>query len=144
LEILFAVALMAALLLPIELLRLPPSWLSQVAEGGGEPKLVGDGEQAGAVADSPSGTLAMSMQSGLFTRTVIQRRLEALGEELERLDRDPDIFAKAFHTMVARSAYQALLIDATTLVDQPCAHTGESLDLQLVGPSTELWEELEL
>jgi hypothetical protein len=144
LEILFAVALMAALLLPIDLLRLRPSWLTQVADRGGQLELVGDGGRPEEVADRSSAAVDMSIEPGLFGRAVIQRRLDALARELERLDRDPDIFAKAFHTTVARSAYQALLIDAATLEDQPWPLVGKSLDLELVGPSTARWEELEL
>jgi hypothetical protein len=143
LEILLVVALMAGFFLPSELLQLRPSWLRRVTDGGGQPGLVG-GEQLEAVPDRSSAAVEMSMQEGLFGRAVIQRRLVALAEELERLDRDPDVFAKAFHTTVVRSAYQALLIDAAAFVEESCPYIEESLHLELVGPSTALWEELEL
>jgi len=55
----------------------------------------------------------------LFSPAFVRRRLAALAEELERLDRDPDAFAKAFHTMAARAAYEALLVDASRLADRP-------------------------
>jgi hypothetical protein len=141
-EILFAVALMALLVVPIEIR--PPSFLSWAADSGGEPDGVRDGEQWRTAQPSLDAGLEMTMQSGLFTRAVIQGRLEALTEELARLDRDPDVFAKAFHTMVARSAYQALLSDAATLIDEPCLQVGESLEFQLMEPSAALWEELDL
>jgi hypothetical protein len=86
----------------------------------------------------------MTVVWGLFTSPFIRRRLDVLAEELERLDRDPDIFAKAFHTMAARGAYEALLADASRLADQPGRYAGPTLDLELAGPSTGLYEELEL
>jgi hypothetical protein len=141
-EILFAVALMALLLVPIEIR--PPSFLSWVADRGGQPDVVRDGEPWRTAPPSVDAGLEMTMQSGLFTRAVIHSRLEALTEELARLDRDPDVFAKAFHTLVARSAYQAQLTDAATLVDEPSLQVGESLEFQLMEPSAALWEELEL
>jgi hypothetical protein len=135
LEILLAVALMAVFFLPRELLPSPPSWLNRIVDSD---------EQPSAVPDRSSAALELTMQGGLFTRADIQSRLEALTEELARLDRDPDVFAKAFHTMVAREAYQALLVDVATLIDEPCPYVGQCLDLELVGPSAALWEELEL
>jgi hypothetical protein len=47
----------------------------------------------------------------------IRHRLDVLAAELERLDDDPDIFAKAFRTNAARSAYRALIEDATRLAE---------------------------
>jgi len=65
---------------------------------------------------------------GLFSQAFVRRRLAILAEELERLDRDPDAFAKAFHTMVARTAYEALLADAARLADRPQWHVDTVLD----------------
>jgi hypothetical protein len=47
--------------------------------------------------------------------TFVRNRLDVLAAELERLDNDPEIFAKAFRTHAARSAYQDLLVDAARL-----------------------------
>jgi hypothetical protein len=143
-EILFAVALMAGLFLPIELLRFPSSRLSWVPDRVSHVELVGDTRQPGAAEDGPGEPAEMSVQMGLFTSTHIQRRLHALAEELERLDRDREIFAKAFHTTVARSAYEALMVDASKLSEQPSLHIGQTLLVEHVGPSIGHWEELEL
>ena len=143
-EILFAIGLMAALLLPGELWGFAPSWLSWVPSRLRQLELHRDGEQHGAPDDELGEPLEMSMQPGLFEAQLIRDRLDALTEELERLDRDPDIFAKAFHTIVARSAYEALMADASKISSQPRLHVGETLDFELVGPSTGPCEELEL
>jgi hypothetical protein len=143
-EILFALALMAVLLLPIELFRFPSSGSGRVADSAGPWELGGDREQPGAVLDGRDDTLEMTVEWGLFTRAFIQQRLEALAEELERLDREPDIFAKAFHLTAARSAYQALLVDASRLSHEPSRYAVQSLDFELVESSTYLGEELQL
>jgi hypothetical protein len=142
-EVLFAVALMAGLLLPIELLRFTPSWVDRVADRVSELELVGDSELAAATDGSSQG-VEMTVEWGLFTSSFIRRRLDALAEELDRLDRDPDIFAKAFHTTVARSAYEALRVDASKLSDQPWTFSAPTLEFELIGPSTGTREELEL
>jgi hypothetical protein len=100
-----------------------------------------DAERAG---DGPGEADETTVEWGLFSWQFIRRRLDALSEELERLDRDPDVFAKAFHTMVARSAYEALLADASRLADQPRRYAGQTLDVEFVGPSTGMREVLEL
>src|SRR3954451_5252500 len=76
-EILFAVALMAGLFLPIELLRFPPSRLSWVPDRVSHLELVGDTRQPGAAEDGPGEPVEMTVQLGLFTSTHIQRRLHA-------------------------------------------------------------------
>ena len=52
---------------------------------------------------------------GLLSPEVVQRRLEALALELDRLEDDPGVIAKGFRTTVARTAYDALLADAAAL-----------------------------
>ena len=143
-EILFAIALMTALLLPSELWESAPSWLSRVPPRLRQLEPDRDGEQHGAADDGLGEPVEMSVQPGLFAAQLIRCRLDALTEELERLDRDPEIFAKAFHTTVARSAYEALMADASKISSQPRLHVGETLDFELVGPSTGPCEELEL
>jgi hypothetical protein len=142
-QILLAVALMAALLVPLEQLWSPSASSVQVADRVSQWDLV-EVEQPGAGGAAWGDSVEMTMEWGLFTRAFIGRRLAALAEELERLDREPDIFAKAFHTSVARSAYEALLVDASRLSDQPSRPTVQSLEFELLGPVTVLHEELEL
>jgi hypothetical protein len=144
-ESLVALILLSGLLLAAVLRGFEPISLSWVAERvrGREP--VDDGRQpwgADTAGDSP-GEAEMTVEWGLFTREFIHARLDALVDELERLDDDPDIFAKAFHTMVARSAYEALLVDASRASPQPCLQAGQILEFDVVGPSSGALEELE-
>lgn len=142
-EILFAVGLLAALVLPSEVLSWP-SWLGLDADGGAqvEPARPDPWRRPGwNDADEP---LQMSLHGGLFTASFIRRRLDALMEELARLDRDPDVFAKWFHTSAARSAYEALLVEATKATEDSWGSVGEILDAELMGSSTGPCEELEL
>lgn len=143
-EILFAVMVVAALLMPIELLRSPRSWPSRVPDPTGLPALVDHDEPLEAAGDGPGEAGEMTMEWGLFTSSLVQRRLEALADELERLDGDPAIFAKAFHTTVARSAYEALLVDAPEFSHQPRGHAVQAFEFDLAGPSTGQCEELDL
>jgi hypothetical protein len=48
----------------------------------------------------------------------VQRRLDVLAAELQQLDEDETIFARAFRIRAAKSAYQALLDDAARLTEQ--------------------------
>ena len=106
------------------------------------------GWSAGAAAAVEDDDTAMEWQ--LFSLPFVRRRLAALAEELERLDRDPDVFAKAFHTTVARSAYETLSADASRLAEQARLHTGRAHDVELVelvelvGSSRGVGEVLEL
>jgi hypothetical protein len=122
-EILLTLAVSAVLFLTIEVLWRSRSWSGRSAA-------VEDDDTAG--------------EWELFSLPFVRRRLAALAEELERLDRDPDVFAKAFHTMVARSAYEALSADASRLAEQARRHTGPTFDVERVGSSQELREVLEL
>ena len=75
-------------------------------------------------------TESTPVECSLFSPAFVRRRLAALAEELERLDRDPDAFAKAFHTKVARTAYEALLADASRLAEQPAPRVDTVLDAE--------------
>jgi hypothetical protein len=123
-----SLVLAAAVLVGLELLWLSPATESMEALDLGE----GDGgnELAGEV--DP------------FTPEFLQRRLHALSDELDRLDRDPDVFAKAFHTLVARSAYQALLADASRLTHRLPAVLDPTVDVDLAWSSTTQREVLEI
>lgn len=53
--------------------------------------------------------------SGIFSRELVQQRLDLLAAELQRLETDRAVFARAFRTYVAKDAYAALLADRTRL-----------------------------
>jgi len=126
-EILLTLAVSAALFLAMEVLWRSRSWSAS---------------SAGSAATAEDDDTAVEWE--LFSLPFVRRRLAALAEELERLDRDPDVFAKAFHTMVARSAYEALSADASRLAEQARRRTGRTLDVELVGQSHGVGEVLEL
>jgi hypothetical protein len=126
-EILLTLAVAAVLFLTIEVLWRSRSW---------------SGRSAGAAAPAEDDDAAVEWE--LFSLPFVRRRLAALAEELERLDRDPDVFAKAFHTMVARSAYEALSADASRLAEEARRRTGPTFDVERVGPSQRVGEVLEL
>ena len=126
-EILLTLAVSAVLFLAMEVLWRSRSW---------------SGWPAGSAA--PAGDDDTTVEWELFSLPFVRRRLAALAEELERLDRDPDVFAKAFHTMVARSAYEALSADEARLAEQARLHTGPTFDVEIVGSSQGLREVLEL
>ena|SRR6185295_13296165 len=113
--------LAAAVLIGLELL-----W-SSPATGGMESLDLGEPDQG----------VELAGESDLFALEFIQDRLHALRDELDRLDRDPDVFAKAFHTLVARSAYQALLADASRLTYRSPAAPGSIVDADLAWSSTQ-------
>jgi hypothetical protein len=136
-----ALALMAGVCLAIKVLWFPPPWLDWVPDRVTRLGLVDNGGQTG----NPRGNGdEITVEWGLLTQPFIQRRLDAIAQELERLDREPDIFAKAFHTMVARSAHDALLADAFRAAGRPPRYVGQTFDLEVLGPSMGPREELEL
>jgi hypothetical protein len=141
---LLAVVLVAVLCLAIRLLSSPPSWVGSLADRVPRARVPDDGEPPESGADVPGGADQVTVEEVLLTQPFVRRRLDALAEELERLDRDPDVFAKAFHTMVARSARDALRADASRLADRPPRCTRDTFDVEVVGPSTGPREELEL
>jgi|SRR4051812_28711386 hypothetical protein len=134
-EILFTVAVTVGLFVALEVLWYPPSWLGWLADRAARQR---------ARDDEQPGTAGTNVELGLFSWPFIRRRLDALAEELGRLDRDPDVFAKAFHTMAARAAYEALLADASRLADQPRHHARQTVDVELARRPTGVREELEL
>jgi hypothetical protein len=139
---LLAVVLVAALFFAVTVLGYPPSWSSWVTDrvaswpvpaSGGRTQVAGDGPEPDA------GTVEWD----LLTQPFVLRRLDALAREIERLDRDPDVFAKAFHTMAARSAQDALLADASRLAVRSAFSAGP-FDIELAAPATALREEIDL
>jgi hypothetical protein len=73
---------------------------------------------------------AAALEWSLFSQANVRRRLAALAEELDRLDHDPDVFAKAFHTKAARAAYEALLADVSRVGDRPRPQAGAVLEAE--------------
>jgi hypothetical protein len=84
----------------------------------------------------------------ILTLPFVLRRMEVIADELERLERDPAVFARAFRTVVARSAYEALIADASRLAAIPSLDLDRRLDfdlnLDLEGTPTQRREVLNL
>ena len=55
----------------------------------------------------------------LLTMDEVRRRMASLSAEMTRLDRDPRIIARGFHSLVAQAAYAALLADEARLRELP-------------------------
>jgi hypothetical protein len=55
----------------------------------------------------------------LQTLAEVQQRLAALRVELQRLERDQAVFARAFHTYVAQAVYDTLVEDEARLAAEP-------------------------
>lgn len=100
--ILVAVVALVGVVLAVDLAWLPPSWTAWLP-GDDAPLPPGADDER-----SPGGDVRR-LDEGRFGEAAVRRRLDALVEELDRLDHDPDVFARAFHTRVARSAHDALV-----------------------------------
>ena len=84
----------------------------------------------------------------------VRHRLDVLAAELEWLERDHSVFARAFRTQVARSAYQALIADASRLSEVArlaeagrLAHasgSGTVIEVEVPGPLAPIREELDI
>jgi len=84
----------------------------------------------------------------------VRHRLDVLAAELEWLERDHSVFARAFRTQVARSAYQALIADATRLSEVArlaeggrlahAAGSGTTIEVEIPGPRALVREELDI
>lgn len=103
-ELLLPLALLVGCFVGLELLLVPPDRLRRAAPELGRPRPDADGSE-------------------LFSLAFVQRRIRSLADELDRLDRDRTIFARAFRTHVAQDAYRHLLDDASRLA------TARTLDL---------------
>jgi hypothetical protein len=73
-----------------------------------------------------------------FALAAVQRRLGILAAELDRLDRDRTVFARAFRTLVAQAAYAALLDDAERLA------AAMTFELEVCGTLSPVREEIEV
>lgn len=56
--------------------------------------------------------------AGLFSVAFVRGRLIALEAELDRLDRDEEMFARAFHLGIARSVYKDLQVEEARLSEE--------------------------
>ena len=84
------------------------------------------------------------LAGGIISEELIRRRLDALADELERLEHDREVFAKAFRTNVARTAYETLLVDAAQLTEQTRRVVAGTVEFELLGPTGAAYDELEL
>jgi hypothetical protein len=125
-DVLLPFILPAGLFLALELLWCRPS--------------TSDPLQAAPISISAWDPLAMSF---------VRDRLDVLAVELELLDRDESIFARAFRYRVAKSAYEALLADASRLAEASrLAHSfmlvdGSAIEIEIsesLGPLREVLE----
>jgi hypothetical protein len=113
-EVVLALALLAALLLPTEVLQFG------AAPAAGTPS-----EEAHPEPQDLNG-------DGLFSREFIQWRLDVLADELASIDHDPGVMARGFRTTVARSAYEALLADAAALPQPAYAGGPGEIEFELL------------
>ena len=141
---LFAVTVMAGLTLAGCVLWVSPSRLAWLRDSASRSRFSRDDDPLGTPERWTGEADGSTAEWEMLTRPYVERRLDALAHELQRLDRDPDVFAKAFHTMVARSAHQALLAEASRLAARPPRRAGPTFELEVAGTSTGPEEELEL
>ncbi|HET9655605.1 MAG TPA: hypothetical protein VFP72_09645 [Kineosporiaceae bacterium] len=127
-DLLISLVLGAGVLLGVERL-----WPARPAEGALPPQPV-----------APDGIEAAAVESGLFTPAFVQARMRALAAELDRLDHDPDVFARAFHTLAAREAYQALAVEAARQAEELRRSPGPVLEEVSAGMTGGRREVLEL
>jgi hypothetical protein len=133
-DILLPIVLLAGLFLVVGVPWSPPSWLRTLA---GTATRRGRGVNA-----APA---AASIEWDMLTLAFVRRRIDVIAAELERLDRDPAVFAKGFRTIVARSAYEALMADASRLAAVPSLDLNCDFGFELVleGTPTQRREVLE-
>ena len=80
----------------------------------------------------------------------VHHRMDVLAAELERLERDHSVFARAFRTHVAKSAYAALLADAARLAEvsrlaqASRADTTMTIEMELPSSSSPVREVLDI
>jgi hypothetical protein len=116
----------AGLFLVLELIWCRPSW-SQPLSGAGR-------ERGPFESDPPP----LNPDWDLFSLPFVRHRLDVLAAELEQLERDESIFARAFRYRVAQSAYAALLVDASRLANASLLAVGLSLEVGSI--EIEAWE----
>jgi hypothetical protein len=137
--VLVTVVLAVGLFLLLELLWCRPSRF-----GPAPGAVVGDEPPAGAP------QLAFDVESDPLALPFVRHRLDVLAAELEWLDHDDTVFARAFRYRAAQTAYDALLVEAirlaalSRLTTAARAAVDPTIELEF-GPSlAPLREELEL
>ena len=125
-DMLLTFILPAGLFLVLELIWCRPSW-SRSPSGGGRERVP---HQADPAPPEPDW--------GLFSLSFVRQRLDVLAAELEQLERDESIFARAFRYRVAQSAYADLLVDASRLANASLLAVGLQLDVGSI--EMEVWE----
>jgi|SRR5689334_5864465 len=143
---LLLVTLLVGLLVLLEVLVLPPEWRSRLLRTAltPEPDADADPELPTPIGDDRAERDGLNAEWGLFTEAFVRERLRALEVELARLDRDPDVFARAFHTIAARAAYDALLVERTTIAEKPWWGVGQVVDSDVLTSSSGPREVLDL
>jgi hypothetical protein len=135
-DVLLAVVLLLLVFVALDLVLPPrPRWVPQALRPDGEWDLW------------PQVSAPRRTGEDLFTLSFVRHRLDVLAAELEQLDADRSVFARAFRTHAVQAAYDALLDDASRLA------AVQTLELDLVpacvwtdpcGWGTSRREELEL
>ena len=74
--------------------------------------------------------------SPLLSAHEVRQRLAALMAELNRLERDQTVFARAFHTHVAQTVYAALIEDEARLAALPTLDLTLDDSPEITGSST--------
>ena len=121
----------AVLFLALELLWSRPAWLH--APAAAPAAAWGPGEVAGPFPIDP-----LLIDRDPFALPFMRSRMAALLAELERLDHDRTVFARAFRTRVAQAAYDALLADTSRLA------AVTTMEMELCRARGPLGEELEV
>ncbi len=118
-EVLLPIVVLAVLLLVVLLWSPPSSPRARVR--------VDTGTRLGRGVNAEPATA--TAEGEIFTLPFVRRRMDVVADELERLERDPAVFARAFHTIAAKSAYDALMADAARLADVPSLDLDPDLDV---------------
>ena len=125
-EILLAIVVLGALLLPAGLLRGVPSSLGLAQDR------TQWTEPVEAMDDAPGVLDDSDVDDGLLTLPFVRRRLDVLANEIAHLDDDPGVLARAFRKTVALTAYEALLADESRLAQQGLLHVEAALGFEMV------------
>jgi hypothetical protein len=113
-DILLPMGLLVALFLGFEFLLWRSTWRGSARH---EPALAESPAGARGEIDFQAADQPLADDWDPAALPFVRHRLDVLAEELERLDRDHSVFARAFRYQVARSAYQALIADASRLAE---------------------------
>jgi hypothetical protein len=133
-DLLLTLLLLVAIFVALRLIVSPPAWLRARAE-------------AAAQRWRDEGTTPTeALQWEVLDLPLVRRRLYAVSVELDRLEHDPSVFARAFRTRAFQSAYRALLADEARLaaLREATLQLEGELELELVGGPRRPGEVLDL